>query len=306
MWLYVAIAFLVLFVLLVLGVGLWLLIGPGPVRSRAYNRARRALDQGDWKTALATAEPLRTPRLSPAWQDKLRAFAGEARQAATDAALKNKQFEEALEHSIQAAALLGAPDADARARVIDAMLAEVRRQFAAGPDATDGVLQLLGRVFALQNPCAEARFWQGIENYVLDNARAEDVKVSVFTGPIFASTDPVYRSVRVPIQFYKIVARVDDGQLKATALLASQSEFLSRLPERLRGERFDDLGRVQQYQTTVARIEEMSGINFGLLRDADTFGDSESLETPLRPLKSFDDIALGGSWVPARSSDNPY
>ncbi len=142
--------------------GTYLLVGPGPVRTRTYNRARRALEQGDWTSALATIDSLRPTSLPPVWQDKLRILAGESRQAATDAALKEKQYEAALENSVQAAALLGMPDADARARVIDAALAEVRRQFAAGPDATDGVLHLLGRILALQSPCPEARFWQGL------------------------------------------------------------------------------------------------------------------------------------------------
>ena len=132
------------------------------MRSRGYHRAHRALEQGDWKSALATVESLRSPHLHAAWQDKLRILAGESRQAATDAALKEKHYEEALEHSVQAAMLLGTPEADARAKVIDAALAEVRRQFAAGPDATDSVLHLLGRILALQSPCPEARFWQGL------------------------------------------------------------------------------------------------------------------------------------------------
>jgi tetratricopeptide (TPR) repeat protein len=162
MWLYVAIAFLVAFFLLACGAGLYLLVGPGPVRSRAYHRARRALEQGEWRTALASIEALQSARLPPAWQDKLRSLAGEGRQAATDAALKEKQYEEAMEQSLQAASLLGTPEADARARVVDAMLAESRRLFSAGPDANDETLQLLGRVLALQSPCPEARFWQAL------------------------------------------------------------------------------------------------------------------------------------------------
>ena len=161
MWLYIAIPSVV-FLGLALLAGLWLLVGPGPVRSRAYSRARRALEQGDWQTALVTAEALQNDRLAPVWKDKLRIVIGESRQAATDASLKDKEYEDALQHSLKAAALLGTPELDARARVVDAMLAEMRRQFAAGPDATDGVLQLAGRVLALQSPCPEARFWQAL------------------------------------------------------------------------------------------------------------------------------------------------
>jgi tetratricopeptide (TPR) repeat protein len=163
MWLYVAIAIFAVFVGLILLVGgLYVIVGPGPVRMRAFNRARRALEHGDWRNALSTVEALRKARLSPVWEERSRTLAAECRQAATDGALKDKRYEEALEHSIQAASLLGTPEPDARARVVDAMLAEVRKLFAAAPDANDDVLQLLGRVLALQNPCPEARFWQGL------------------------------------------------------------------------------------------------------------------------------------------------
>jgi endonuclease G len=152
----------------------------------------------------------------------------------------------------------------------------------------------------------QARFWQGIENYVLDNARSEDAKVSVFTGPVFGRNDPRYRDIRVPVQFYKIVAYLDGDELRATALLASQADFLRRLPERLGGERFDELGDVEQYQTSVAEIEELTGIDFGPLRDVDTFGDSESLDTPLRPLRSFDELRLNGRPIPSRAAARLY
>ena len=105
------------------------------------------------------------------------------------------------------------------------------------------------------------------------------------------------------MQFFKIVARVEDGELKATALLASQAQFLNRLPERLGGESFDDLGDVEHYQTSVAEIEGLTGLDFGPLRDADTFGDSESLDTRLRPVRSFEEIRLDGRSVVSGASD---
>jgi tetratricopeptide (TPR) repeat protein len=163
MWsIYVAVP-CALLVGLALLAGLWLLLGSGPVRSRAFNRARRALDQGDWQGALTTAVSLQNTRLPPIWQEKLRNLNGEARQAATDAALKDKQYEEALEHSLKAASVLGNPEADARARVVNAMLAETRREFADG--GTDAVLKLTARIETLQTPCPEALFWRALCHY---------------------------------------------------------------------------------------------------------------------------------------------
>lgn len=142
----------------------------------------------------------------------------------------------------------------------------------------------------------QQQFWQGIENYVLGNAREEETRVCVFTGPVFTNSDPRYRDVRVPLQFYKVIARVDGGNLKATALLASQQELLTRLPERLSGagtaERFSDMGRVQEFQVTVGEIEEMTGLDFGLLRDHDTLRRPESLAGRVRPLTSYRDLLL--------------
>ena len=48
--------------------------------------------------------------------------------------------------------------------VVGTMLAEVRRLFALGTEAkeTQDVLNLLDRVFAVETPCAEASFWQGL------------------------------------------------------------------------------------------------------------------------------------------------
>jgi len=137
----------------------------------------------------------------------------------------------------------------------------------------------------------DARLWQGIENYVLDNAKADDIRVTVFTGPVFADDDPDYRYVNVPLRFWKIVARVERGKLLATALLADQSDRLTRLPERM-SEGFDDLSKVKSFQTSVAEIEQLTGLDFAL-RDHDTFqpGAAEALGKR-RPLSSFRDIAL--------------
>jgi len=134
------------------------------------------------------------------------------------------------------------------------------------------------------------RLWQGIENYVLDNAKAERERVTVLTGPVFADDDPDYRYVKVPMRFWKILVRVEDGDLLATALLADQSDRLQTLPERLR-EDFDDLGTVAEYQTSVAVVGELTHLDFGPLRDHDTFQPGgEEAAVSKRALTTFDDI----------------
>lgn len=137
-----------------------------------------------------------------------------------------------------------------------------------------------------------AQLWQGIEKYVLDNARAEREKISVFTGPVFEEGDPLYRYTKVPKQFWKIIARLERGKLLATGLLADQSDRIQRLPERIGGEKFDDTSKVVEFQTTISTIERLTGLDFGPLRNHDTFqqgaeslGEDRILVTQFRDLK---------------------
>jgi endonuclease G len=138
------------------------------------------------------------------------------------------------------------------------------------------------------------KHWQGIENYILDNAKAEQKRVAVFTGPVQANDDPAYRNVRVPMQFWKILVRVQNGRLLTTALLADQSNRIRLLPERrYRREAFDDMSEIIEYQASVHEIERITGLDFGSLRKYDTFqaGPEGANENKAR-IKSFADIRL--------------
>jgi tetratricopeptide (TPR) repeat protein len=159
--LYVVLAIL----FIVLGLAVWQIFGRGPRRRRAFARAQRAQQQGAWKEALATLEALKAEStLSAAWQARLRTAQGECHQTAGDQALKEKNYEDSLEHYLAAVPLLQLDESEQRARVIDTMLGEARRLFASGPGPaeTEAVLQLLTRTFALQVPCPEALFWQAL------------------------------------------------------------------------------------------------------------------------------------------------
>jgi len=144
---------------------LWLILGNGPRRHRAFRQARRLLDESKWKEALDILTALSEEKsLSPVWQDRIRALSGECHQLAADQLLKEKEFEEALSHSLEAGARLGLDLAEQRGRVVEAMLAEARRLYSRGTEEKEmqAVLGLLDRIFAVQTPCAEASFWQGL------------------------------------------------------------------------------------------------------------------------------------------------
>ncbi|GAA4368781.1 DNA/RNA non-specific endonuclease [Agromyces bauzanensis] len=48
--------------------------------------------------------------------------------------------------------------------------------------------------------------WLGLEDHVLEHARAHRMRLSVFTAPVLAAGDPPYRGIRVPLRFWKIAA----------------------------------------------------------------------------------------------------
>lgn len=116
--------------------------------------------------------------------------------------------------------------------------------------------------------------WRAVETYVLRNAVTQRSRVTVFAGPIFADDDPIYRfDAQVPMRFWKIACWVDDvGDLNSIALIADQSTVLKVMPERL-AEAFldeDELERVDEFLSTVAYIEQETGLDFGAdVRNAD-------------------------------------
>jgi tetratricopeptide (TPR) repeat protein len=156
---------LILVFVLSLALCLWLLLGRGPRRHRAFRNAQRLLEESDWQQALDIVTALQAEsRLSPVWEERLRSTAGECHQRGADQMLKEKNFEEALRHSLEAGARLGLDQSEQRSHIVEAMLAEARRLFAAGTEAkeTQATLHLLDRIFAVQSPSPEASFWRGL------------------------------------------------------------------------------------------------------------------------------------------------
>lgn len=136
--------------------------------------------------------------------------------------------------------------------------------------------------------------WRAIEDYVLENAKAEDTRVTVFTGPVLNDDDVPWRTdlfedFKVPREFWKVVVRVENDTLLATALCADQSPLIVQLPE-TRSASFSDLSKVKRYQISIPDLETKTGLNFGpAVRDADTF--RPGAESKGR-LSSIDDISL--------------
>ena len=104
--------------------------------------------------------------------------------------------------------------------------------------------------------------WGDLEDYILDNAGVHELKLSVFTGPVFQDTDPVYRGLKLPRQFWKVVTIVkDSGELSSTAYMLSQADLLTNLEFAF--------GQFRTYQVPVSHVEFLTGLDFGILRNFD-------------------------------------
>ncbi len=119
--------------------------------------------------------------------------------------------------------------------------------------------------------------WLDLEEHILENTDDENAKISVFVGCVFDEDDPphVDTGIKVPMGFWKVVAsttrrrrgRRTVPELQTQAFIFSQEHLVQQ----------DDLelifGGVEGVQQiTVVELERVTGLDFGVMRDADTFG----------------------------------
>ena len=138
---------------------------------------------------------------------------------------------------------------------------------------------------APQHKHLNRRTWNGLEDYILNNSETHNLKVSVFTGPVFRADDLTYRGVyQIPAEFWKVVVMVKKNRaLSATAYLQTQKNLL------------DDLefafGAYRTYQVPVSRIEAITGLDFGRLHEHDPLAGLESVG-PALVIGDATDISL--------------
>ncbi|MEM7453400.1 MAG: DNA/RNA non-specific endonuclease [Planctomycetota bacterium] len=139
---------------------------------------------------------------------------------------------------------------------------------------------------APQHKSLNRQLWLGLEDYVLDNARTNDLRISVFTGPVFDPADPVHRGVKIPRRFWKIVAFTDEasGELRSTGYLLDQSHLVIDVPEEAA------FGAYKTFQVSVDTIARMTSLEMGELVAADVLANFESAQN--LPLTSLEEIVL--------------
>lgn len=129
--------------------------------------------------------------------------------------------------------------------------------------------------------------WNDLEDHILTNADQRNLKISVFTGPVLGAADPVYRGVRIPLDYWKVVVMVrTDGRLSATGYTLTQKQYEDDFE--VPGFVF---GRFRTYQVAITRVEQLTGLSFGHLSDFDPLAGVEAANAT-RPLRTAADVVL--------------
>ena len=123
------------------------------------------------------------------------------------------------------------------------------------------------------NQSGKHGLWGELENAILEDVDVENLRVSVIGGPIFKDNDPVHRGIRIPKDFWKLIAFRDstDNQFKVAAYILTQSNLIPT--EAL------ELDPFKLYQVSLTKLAEETGLNFDPISQFDTQESTrESLE----------------------------
>lgn len=136
------------------------------------------------------------------------------------------------------------------------------------------------------------KLWAGIEDYVLFEAENADRRICVINGPVFRNNDEERAGVKIPQQYFKIVALAKGGRLVTAGFLLSQAALLQRdLPaaEALRPISDEDAG---VFQVKISKLERLTGLDFGSVTDHDAGMGAFEARVAARAIVSLDEIMV--------------
>jgi endonuclease G len=137
------------------------------------------------------------------------------------------------------------------------------------------------------NQSRQHGLWGELENAIFEDVEVEDLRISVFGGPIFKDTDFPYRDTRVPRSFWKVVAYVEQGMLRAQGFVLTQDDLESKLPS-------FGLEPFKLYQVALSDLSSMTGLDFGDLIKADPISAHPGAVAPqVRRIEARSQIAAG-------------
>ena len=132
--------------------------------------------------------------------------------------------------------------------------------------------------------------WSGLEDHVLEYARAGKARISVFTAPVLDPTDPLYRGIRIPRRFWKIAAWVaesgGESALRSAAFVLDQSPQLDAIDVReSEADTPPPLGPFRTFQVPVTDVAALTHLDLATLSEADVLAAAPRTG------------AVGASWI---------
>lgn len=125
--------------------------------------------------------------------------------------------------------------------------------------------------------------WAGLEDFILYNTDQENVRATVFSGPVLRDDDELHRGIMIPQLFWKVVIVADSaGTLSSSAYMVSQQDYALGIPfERLPvGPNSTKPG--QNFQVPIAKIVADTGIQFDAVVTAADVYSGPANGTPIR------------------------
>lgn len=143
--------------------------------------------------------------------------------------------------------------------------------------------------------------WGDLEDYVLNQAQTKDKDMSVFTGPVFRDDDPKYGESReggwwrIPVSHWKIaVVQKPNKRVAAVGFLLAQTQYLKPLletmPFKLNPYTLSEI-MSNEFQVPISKIMELTGLDFSMLLEHDSFDALEGA-SEIRRITSLSDIVV--------------
>jgi endonuclease G len=145
-----------------------------------------------------------------------------------------------------------------------------------------------------------ARFWQGVERYVLENGMLEvdpHKRLCVIQGPVFDDTrDRWADDVQIPSSFFKVVVWMGQKGLKSVGMVVDQLALLDEARGFLGAPKDLPSVDVSHWRVPIGLIEQNTGLDLGAaVRNGDTIKQPDQPavgEEAIVPIRRFQDIRL--------------
>lgn len=129
---------------------------------------------------------------------------------------------------------------------------------------------------SLQHSQLNQKEWLELENHVLDQLEAKDMKATVLTGPVMRDSDPLWNNhgklkkpTPMPQDFWKMVVWNDPEEgLKGSAFVLSQKDILNGDSSIFQSQPTFESDRFSVYQVPIKDLESMTQLTFGDISDS--------------------------------------